>query len=51
MKYHDENIPKKKKGEKQKKNTKSDQANAEPSQYGRIYGIDRLNLVETAQDS
>ena len=51
IKPHDEPIPKKKKGKKQKKNPKSDQANADPSEDRLIYGIDHLNLGEPAQDS
>ena len=46
MKSYDEPIPKKKKGENQKKKPKSDQANAYPSEDGHIYGIGRV----TAQD-
>ena len=30
---------------------KSDQANAYPSEDGRNYGLERLNLGETAQES
>ena len=42
MKSYDEPIPKKKKGENQKKKPKSDQANAYPSEDGHIYGIGRV---------
>ena len=51
MKYHDEHIPEKKRGKKQKKNPKSDQANADPSEYERIYGIEHLDLGEPVHDS
>ena len=51
MKSHDETIPKIRKGKNQKKNTKSDQDNAYPSESEIYYGIDRLNLGEYAHDS
>ena len=51
MKYHDEPIPRKKKGKREKKKPKSDQVNADPSEVGRNYGLDRLNLREIAQES
>ena len=50
MKYHDEPIPKKKKEKKQRENPKSDQANADPSEYEHIYGIGCLNLDEPAHE-
>ena len=50
MKSYDEPIPKKKKGENQKKKPKSDQAYSDPSEYERIYGIDHLNLGEPAHN-
>ena len=50
MKSHDEPSPKKKE-KKQKKNPNSDQANADPSEYERIYGNDCLNLGEPSNDS
>ena len=50
MKSYDEPIPKKKKGENQKKKPKSDQAYSDPSEYERIYGIDHLNLVKPVHD-
>ena len=42
---------KKKNGKKQKKNPKSDRANADPSEDEHIYGIDSLNLGKSAHDS
>ena len=51
MKLHDEPIPIKKKGKRQNKKPKSDQADADPSEDGHNYGIDRLNLGEPAQES
>ena len=51
MKYHDEPIPRKKKGERENKKPKSDQVDAYLSEDGRNYGLDRLNLGETAQES
>ena len=51
MKSHDEPIPRKKRGKKQNKKPKSDQANANPSEDGRNYGLGRLNMEEPAQDS
>ena len=51
MKYHDEPIPRKKKWERENKKPKSDQVDAYPSEDGRNYGLDRLNLGETAQES
>ena len=51
MVSHAESNPKNKKGGKQKEKTKSKQANADPSQDGRTYGIDHLNLGEPVNDS
>ena len=50
VKSHDEPIPKKKKGKKHKKMQKIEQYNADPSDDGRIYGIDHINLGETSHD-
>ena len=50
MKSHDGPIPKNKKGDNQKKNPKSEQAKADPSEDGRNYGIDCLNLDKPAHD-
>ena len=50
MKSHDEPIPKRR-GKKAEEKPKRDQDNAYLSEYGRIYGIDHLNLGEPAQDS
>ena len=50
MKYHDEPIPKKKKVRNQKKNPKSDQANAEQSEDGRIYGILASYFAEISRE-
>ena len=51
MKYHDEPIPRNRKGKIQNKKLKSDQANADISEDGRNYGLEHLNLGEPAQDS
>ena len=51
MKSHDEPIPKHNKGKRQNKKPSSDQANADPSEDGRNYGIEPLNLGEPVQDS
>ena len=51
MKSHNEPIPKQKKGEKQKKKPKSDQANADTSEDGHMYGIDRLNMGKPENES
>ena len=51
MTSHDEPIPKKKKVKRQSKKTKSDQDDADPLEDGRNYGLDRLNLWETEQES
>ena len=40
MNSHDEPIPRKKKGKKQNRKTKSDQADADPSEDGRNCGLD-----------
>ena len=50
MKSHDGSIPKNRKGKNQKKKPNSDQANLDPSEDERIYGIDRLKLGEPAHD-
>ena len=50
MKSHDEPIPKKNKVQNQKKKSNSYQANSDPSEDGRIYVIDRLNLNKPAHD-
>ena len=42
--------PKKEEGKNQGEKPKSDQANADPSEDERIYGIDRMNLGEPAHD-
>ena len=44
MVSHDAPIPRKKKQGNQKRKSKSDQANEDPSDDGRTYGIDLLNL-------
>ena len=44
MVSHAETGSKKKNGEKKKKNTKSDPANTDPSEYGHNYSINLLNL-------
>ena len=44
MKYHDEPIPRKKKLKIQNKKPMSDQYNADLSEDGSNYGLDRLNL-------
>ena len=51
MKLHDGPTPRNKKGKRQNNKPKSDQANAYPSEYGKNYGLDRINLGETAEDS
>ena len=51
MKSYDEPIPIKKKGKRQNKKSKRDQADSDPSDDGRNYGLDRINLGEPAQDS
>ena len=51
MKSHDEPIPRNNNGKRKNRKSKSDQADAYPSEYGLNYGIDLLNLVEPAQDS
>ena len=51
MKYYDDPIPRKKNIKGQNNKSNSDQANADPSEDGRNYGLDCLNLVETAQES
>ena len=51
MKSRDEPIPKKKKAKRQSEKTKIDQADADPSEDGLNYELDRLNLEETAQES
>ena len=51
MESHDEPIPRNEKGKRQNNKSKSDQANADPSEDGRNYVLGRLNLVEPAQDS
>ena len=51
MKSHDKPISRKKKGKRQNKKSNSDQADADPSEDGRNYVLDRLNLGETAQES
>ena len=51
MKSHNEPIPRNKKVTRQNKITNSDQANADPSEYERNYGLDRINLGEPVQDS
>ena len=48
MKSHDDIIPRKKEGKRQNNKSNSDQSNAGPSEDGRNYGLDRLNLVEPA---
>ena len=45
------NASQTKKMEESSKNPKSDQANADPSEGERIYGIDGLNLGEPVHDS
>ena len=39
-----------KRWKRQKKKPKSDQDDADPSEYGRNYGLDRLNLGEPSQE-
>ena len=51
MVAHDAPIPRKNKGGKQAKNTKSDKDTAVPSENERDYGIDRLNQGDHAVDS
>ena len=51
MAAHDAPIPRKKKGKKHAINPKSDKDTAVPSEKGRIYGIDCLNLCDPAVDS
>ena len=51
MKSHDEPISRKKKGKRQDRKSKSDQAYADPSEDGRNCGLDHINLWEPAQDS
>ena len=48
MVYHDAPIPRKKKGKNQAKNPMIEKDTAIPSEKGRTYGIDRLNLGELA---
>ena len=50
MVSHDTPIPREGKLKKQNKKPKSDQANTAPSEDGRSYGIDRLNLGELANN-
>ena len=50
MKYHDETIPNKKKVKIQSNKPNSDQADADPSEVGSNYVLDRLNLGETTQE-
>ena len=47
IKSHDEPIPRNKKGKGKNKKTESDQADADPSEDGRNYGLDRMNLGKT----
>ena len=47
MKSHDEPIPKRR-GKKAEEKPKRDQDNAYLSEYGRIYGIERLNVEKVA---
>ena len=51
MKSHDEPIPRNKNRKRDNKKPKSVQADADPSEDGRNYGLDRMNLGETAQES
>ena len=51
MKYRNEPIPRKKKGKRHNKKSKSDQFNVDPSDDGINYGLDRMNLGKTEQDS
>ena len=50
MTSHDEPIPEKKKVKMQSKKPKSDQADEDPSEDRRNYGLHCLNLKETAQE-
>ena len=50
MNSHDEPTQRKKKGKSHSKKTKIDQTDTDPSQDGRNYGLDRLNLGETAHE-
>ena len=51
MESHDDPIPKKIKREKLIKQSNNEGAKADPSDEGRTYGIDYLNLGEVANDS
>ena len=51
MKYHDEPIPKNKKGKSKNKKPKIDQDDADQSEDGRNCGPDRMNLGKPSQDS
>ena len=50
MKFYDDPIPKKRKRKRDNKKPKSDQANTDPSEDERNYGLERLNLITTAQE-
>ena len=44
-------LPQGKKKKKKSKNRKSEQSSADPSEDGRTYGIERLNIGESANYS
>ena len=50
MKFYDDPIPKKRRGKWLNEKSNSDQADADPSEDRRNYGIHCLNLGETAQE-
>ena len=50
MKSYDEPITRNKKGKRYNKKPRSDQDDADPSEDGRNYGLELLNLREPAQD-
>ena len=51
MVAHDATTPRKNKGKNQTKKTKSEKYNVVPSENGRTYGIDPLNLGEPVNES
>ena len=50
MKSQDEPIPRKKKGKRNNKKPKNEQANADPSGDRHNYELERLNLGEPSHD-